>query len=159
MPDALAVCQAHQGLPVGFLLLRYSVLFTVESLSLLYCWRHETGLSPPVKYFTDRSNTVILLWIIYRFFSVLCLLCLWVSVYLCLVVTCWERTDLLALVCGVWLWVCYFPFGILGQVWYLIVSIPDLFTLTYFNSEFGGSQTAADIGVNFHLLFSYVLFD
>ena len=33
---ALAVCQAHQGLPVGFLLLRYSVLFTVESLSLLY---------------------------------------------------------------------------------------------------------------------------
>ena len=29
-------CQAHQGLPVGFILLRYSVLFTVESLSLLY---------------------------------------------------------------------------------------------------------------------------
>ena len=27
---------AHQGLPVGFLLLRYSDLFTVESLSLLY---------------------------------------------------------------------------------------------------------------------------
>ena len=24
-PDALAVCQAHRGLPVGFLLLRYSV--------------------------------------------------------------------------------------------------------------------------------------
>ena len=39
-PDALAVCQAHRGLPVGFLLLRYSVLFTVESylcfISLLY---------------------------------------------------------------------------------------------------------------------------
>ena len=34
--DALAVCRAHRGLPVGFLLLRYSVLFTVESLSLLY---------------------------------------------------------------------------------------------------------------------------
>ena len=29
-------CQADRGLPVGFLLLRYSVLFTVESLSLLY---------------------------------------------------------------------------------------------------------------------------
>ena len=29
-------CQAHRGLPVGFLLLRYSVLFTVESLSFLY---------------------------------------------------------------------------------------------------------------------------
>ena len=35
-PDALAVCLAHRGLPVGFLLLRYSVSFTVESLSLLY---------------------------------------------------------------------------------------------------------------------------
>ena len=34
--DALVVGRAHQGLPVGFLLLRYSVLFTVESLSLLY---------------------------------------------------------------------------------------------------------------------------
>ena len=34
--DALAVCQAHRGLPVGFLLLRYTVLFIVGSLSLLY---------------------------------------------------------------------------------------------------------------------------
>ena len=30
------------------------------------------------------------------------------------------------------LWVCHFPIGILGQVWYLIVSIPDLCTITYF---------------------------
>ena len=29
-------CRAHQSLPVGFLLLRYSVLFPVEYLSLLY---------------------------------------------------------------------------------------------------------------------------
>ena len=29
------------------------------------------------------------------------------------------------------LWVCHFPIGILGQLWYLIVSIPDLCTLTY----------------------------
>ena len=34
-PDALAVCRALRGLPVGFLLLRCSVLFAVESLSLL----------------------------------------------------------------------------------------------------------------------------
>ena len=34
--DALAVCRVNQGLTVGFLLLRYSVLFTVEPLSLLY---------------------------------------------------------------------------------------------------------------------------
>ena len=31
------------------------------------------------------------------------------------------------------LWVCHFPIGILGQVWYLIVSIPDLCTFTYFH--------------------------
>ena len=33
------------------------------------------------------------------------------------------------------LWVCHFPIGILGQVWYLIVSIPDLCTLTYFYGD------------------------
>ena len=53
------------------------------------------------------------------------------SVYICFEVTCWERADLLALDCGVYLCVCHFPIGILGQVWYLIVSIPDLCTLTY----------------------------
>ena len=57
---------------------------------------------------------------------------LYASVYMCLVVTCWERADLFAFVCGVWLCVCYIHIGILGQVWYLIVSIPDLCTLTYF---------------------------
>ena len=35
-PGALAVCQAGRGLPVGFLFLRFSVLFAVESLSLLH---------------------------------------------------------------------------------------------------------------------------
>ena len=67
-------------------------------------------------------------------FFVLCLLCLCVRLFIiiCLVVTCWERADLLALVCGVWLWFWHFPIGILGQVWYLIVSIPDLCNLTYF---------------------------
>ena len=89
-------------------------------------------LSLPVKYFTDRSKAALLLWIFYVFsLSCVCML-LWASVYMCLVVTCWERTDLLALVCGVQLWVCHFPIGILGQVWYLIVSILDLCTLTYF---------------------------
>ena len=32
------------------------------------------------------------------------------SFYCCLVVTCWERADLLALVCDVLLWDCYFPY-------------------------------------------------
>ena len=75
------------------------------------------------------------------FVDLLCFFCLvvampfCVSVHMCLVVTCWERADLLALVCGVYLWVCHFPIGILGQVWDLIVSIPDLCTLTYLSKE------------------------
>ena len=61
----------------------------------------KPGLSPPVKYFTDRSKAVFLLWIFYVFFCLVFSLPLCASVYMCLVVTCWERTDLLALVCGV----------------------------------------------------------
>ena len=66
---------------------------------------------------------------------------------MCFVVTCWEMADLLALVCGVWLWVCHFPIGILGQVWYLIVSIPDLCTLTYFGIHPYGSEHMLNIMV------------
>ena len=54
------------------------------------------------------------------------------SVHFCLVVTCWERTDLLALVCDVCSIFVTFPCGILGQVWYLIVSFPNLCHLSYF---------------------------
>ena len=61
-------------------------------------------------------------------FFLFCICYAFVSV--CLFVPCdpcWERADLLALVCGVSL-----LFDILGQVWYLIILIPDLCTLTYF---------------------------
>ena len=66
------------------------------------------------------------------FCSVLCLLCF---VRVCLYVL---RGQLLGkgwpLGSRLWclLWVCHFPIGILGQVWYLIVWIPDLCNLTYF---------------------------
>ena len=46
--------------------------------------------------------------------NILCFFCLvfvmplFPSVYLCPVVTCWERPDLVALVCGVCLFVCLF---------------------------------------------------
>ena len=63
------------------------------------------------------------------FFCLVIVMPLWVYVYLCLVVTCWERADLLAHVCGIYLRVCHFLIGILGQVWYLILLIPDLSTL------------------------------
>ena len=45
--------------------------------------RRKTGLSPPVKYFTDRSKAVLLLWIFYVFFSVLRLLCLCARLFIC----------------------------------------------------------------------------
>ena len=61
----------------------------------------ETGLSPPVKYFTDRSKAVLLLWIFYVLFCLVFVMSLCASVYMCFVVTCWERADLLALICGV----------------------------------------------------------
>ena len=48
------------------------------------------------------------------------------SVSLYLMVTCWERTDLLVPVS------CHFPIGILGQVRGLIVSIPGICPLSDF---------------------------
>ena len=40
----------------------------------------QTGFSSPVKYFTDSSKSVLLLWII---FFVLCLLCLCARLFIC----------------------------------------------------------------------------
>ena len=69
-----------------------------------------------------------------------CYLCLSLSLSYCLVyfcrpvITCWVRADHLAL-----LYVnfsCVFvtvPHDVLGHLWYLIVSIPDL-CLLYFNN-------------------------
>ena len=59
-------------------------------------WRREIGLSLLVKYYRRRTSVV----------DHLCFLCVFVScvshafesVHCCLVVTCWERADLLALV-------------------------------------------------------------
>ena len=63
------------------------------------------------------------------FFSVLCLLCLCVRLFICIL---WSPAGK-----GLTSWISFvvsnFPIGILVQVWYLIVSIPDLCTLTYFH--------------------------
>ena len=40
-------------------------------------------LKPSRKYFTDRSKAVLLMWIFYIFFSVLCLLCLCARLFIC----------------------------------------------------------------------------
>ena len=47
-----------------------------------------------------------------------------------LFIAAWERADLLALVSDVYCIFVTFPCGILGQVWYLIVSFPDLCRLS-----------------------------
>ena len=46
------------------------------------------------------------------------------SVHCFLVATCWERAALLALVGDIHCIFVTFPHGILGQVWYFIVSFP-----------------------------------
>ena len=69
------------------------------------------------------------MWIIHVI-SVLCLLCFFARLFI----------DALRLSAGKGLtsWlsfvmsVCYLPIGILDQVWYLIVSIPDLCPLSFF---------------------------
>ena len=73
---------------------------------------------------TDRSKAVLLSWILFVIY-VSCLSC-FLSVFCGLVVTCWEKADLLALLCV--MFSCVFvasACGVLGQVWDLIVSIPD----------------------------------
>ena len=79
---------------------------------------------------------VLLLWII-CVINVLCLSCFRV----CLLLPCGHlkrRADLLALVFGVYCDFVMFPFGILGQVWYLIVSISDPCYISYFyNAQVG----------------------
>ena len=67
------------------------------------------------------------------FFSVLCLLCLCTHLFTCAL---WSParkglTSSLSFVASYCEFVT-FSSGILGQVWYLIVSIPDLCTLSYF---------------------------
>ena len=102
-----------------------SLPLSTSELRVRFAFR-ETGLSPPGKYFTDRSKAVLLLWII-------CVSHAFTSAHCCLVVTCWESVDLLALVGDVYCIFVTFPCGILGHVWYLVVSIPDLCRLSYFN--------------------------
>ena len=63
------------------------------------------------------------------------------SVHCCLVVTYWDRADISALFGDVYCIVITFPCGILGQLWYLIVSFPDLCRLSYFDQR-------CDLGAN-----------
>ena len=56
----------------------------------------ETGLNPPVKYFTDRSKAVLLLWIFYvLFLSCACYAFVWVCSWLSFVVSSCEFVTFL----------------------------------------------------------------
>ena len=85
----------------------------------VFCWPFRGGAS-----FVD----------LLCFCSVLCLLCLCARLFVCALWSPAGGGGGWPLCSRLWclLWVCSFPVGILGQVWYLIVSIPDLCTLTYF---------------------------
>ena len=60
----------------------------------------KTGNRP---YMTEKLLTFMFL------FCLLFAMSLYASVYMCFVVTCWERADLLALVCGVYCEFVTFP--------------------------------------------------
>ena len=87
-------------------------------------------------FLTDCSKAVLLLWILLD----ICVSCLslpyCLSVPCCLVVTCWERAELLVLLCVIY---CFFlsisiwcPGS--GVQWSLIVLTPDLCLLPYFKN-------------------------
>ena len=103
---------------------QFLVIFTYFCMNLK---RHfnNNNFKKSCKIFTDRSKAVLLL-------CIFCVLHAFASLQCCLVVTCWERADLLALVGDVYCISVTFPCDILGQVWYLIVSFPDLCRLSYF---------------------------
>ena len=59
-------------------------------------------------------------------------------VHCSLVVTYWERADLLALLYVMFYYIFVtFQCGVLGQVWCLTVSIPELCLLSYFTWKDG----------------------
>ena len=88
-------------------------------------------IKPSSNFLTDLSKAVPLLWILFEHRVCLCLTVL--SVPCSLVVTCWERADLLAFVRVMFACVFVtFSYGFLRQMWYLIVLIPDLCLLPYF---------------------------
>ena len=91
---------------------------------------------PSSNSFAERSKWVLLLWII----CFICLLRLSVLLTCLFLAVLWSpagkgltsRFSCTA-VCDVFLCSNTFPYGVMGQVWYLIASVPDICPLTYFN--------------------------
>ena len=69
------------------------------------------------------------------FFSVLCLLCLCARLFICAL---WSAAGK-----GLTLWLSFVVYDC-EFVWYLIVSIPDLCTLTYFVNIFNSKSVSSN---------------
>ena len=76
------------------------------SISVLLLFRHY--ISHKITFCAPSSGGVLrsacgafILWIVYVFFCLVFAISLCVSVYMCFVVICWKRVDLLAFVCDV----------------------------------------------------------
>ena len=89
---------------------------------------------PSSNFLTGRCKVVLLLWILF----LICVSCLSLSVSYCLVCSLQPCDHLLGkgwplgfLVYDVFLCFVTLPYGVLGQVWYLILSIPELCVLPY----------------------------
>ena len=92
---------------------------------------------PSSFYSADLCKAVLLLWVIFCCLFHVCLRYAVLSVPCSLLITCWERADPLALLCVVLSCVfANFQYGFPRQVWYLIVSIPDLCPPLYFVISF-----------------------
>ena len=96
--------------------------------------KDEIGTVKHVQALQYRSKAVLFCGSFVSLLFRVCLCHAVLSVPCSLVVTYCESTALLALFC-VMFFLCFvtFQYGVLGQMWYLIVSIPDLwFLLTLF---------------------------
>ena len=73
-----------------------------------------------------QSLYLLTLWFFCEFFFVMYISCMFL-VHCSLGITCWEKINLLAVLYVMFSWVSViFQCSVLLQVWYLIVSIPDL---------------------------------
>ena len=98
-----------------------------------WSYSSETGLSPPVKNFywpyqgyTSLVNQLCYFYIVFVMLMRLFIAALWSPAGKWL--TSWLSFVVLNCV------IVTFPFGNLGQMWYLIVSIPELCPLSYFHT-------------------------
>ena len=81
-------------------------------------------------FLTDCSKAVLCLWIPFCYLFHICLCHTVLYVPCSLVFICWERSALLSVRFS-FVFVNY-PYDVLGQVWYMTVSIPDHCLLPYF---------------------------